>query len=262
MVQLVSPTSGKITIFFCFNFSYNSYFNQVVPGYGFLQDLWRNTALFCEEQARQKKLMKTYSGPVIIAWLPLNQYKPEELSLCVEDEKIILHGQHRYEGEDGFENSEFVKVIKLPDDVDPTTVTSHVTRDGSLLVLNGIKRVEKKIKANDDKYLVKFDLRGFKREEINIQIRGYELMVTAEHRSEEDGSRDFRHRILLPDDADLSSLKSHLCCKGVLIIEVSRDQAFVQRERNVDAMKDDKPRPQDEAKREASGNTGLDQNFH
>ena len=239
MVQLVSPTSGKITIFFCFNFSYNSYFNQVVPGYGFLQDLWRNTALFCEEQARQKKLMKTYSGPVIIAWLPLNQYKPEDISLDVDDENITLRGQHRSEGEDGFENSEFMKTIKLPKDVDPTTVTSHVTRNGSVLVLSGIKRVEKKIKPNDDKFVAKLNLHGFKPEEINIQIRGHELMVIAKHRSEEDGSRDYRRRILLPDDADVSSLTSRLYSNGVLIIEVSRDQAFLQ----------------DEAKQEASGNT-------
>ena len=257
MVQLVSPTSGKITIFFCFNYSYNSYFNQVVPGYGFLQDLWRNTALFCEEQARQKKLMKTYSGPVIIAWLPLNQYKPEEISLYVDDQNITLHGQHRSEGEDGFENSEFMKTIKLPEDVDPTTVTSHVTRDGSLLVLNGIKRVEKKIKPNGDKFMVKLDLRGFKPEEIKFQIRGHVLMVTAKHRSEEGGSRDFRRRVFLPEDADLSSLTSRLCGNGVLIIEVSRDHAFIQRERNVDGMKDDKPRPQDETRREASSNTAV-----
>ena len=252
MVQLVSPTSGKIPIFFCFNFSYNSYFNQVVPGYGFLQDLWRNT-LFCEEQARQKKLMKTYSGPVIIAWLPLNQYKPEEISLYVDDENIILHGQHRSEEEDGFENSEFKKIIKLPEDVDPTTVTSHVTRDGSVLVLNGIKRVEKKIKANHDKFVAKLDLRGFTPEEIKILIRGNELMVIAEHRSEEDCSRDYRRRILLPDDADPSSLTSRLSYKGVLTTKVSRDPAFLQKKRNVDfAMKGDKPRPQDEAKQEAT----------
>ncbi|KAM7440941.1 hypothetical protein ABFA07_009929 [Porites harrisoni] len=223
--------------------SYNSFFNQVVPGYGFLQDLWRSTALFCEEQARQKKLMKTYSGPVIIAWLPLNQYKPEEISLYVDDQNITLHGQHRSEGEDGFENSEFMKTIKLPEDVDPTTVTSHVTRNGSVLVLNGIKRLEKKIKANDDKFVAKLNLRGFKPEEIKIQTRGNELMVIAKHRSEEDGSRDYRRRILLPDDADLSSLTSHLCSNGVLIIEVSRDQAFLQ----------------DEAKQEASGNTEFNQ---
>ena len=253
MVQLVSPTSGKITIFFCFNFSYNSYFNQVIPGYGFLQDLWRNTALFCEEQARQKKLMKTYSGPVIIAWLPLNQYKPEEISLYVDDQNITLHGQHRSEGEDGFENSEFMKTIKLPEDVDPSTVTSHVTRDGSVLVLNGIKHLEKKIKANDDKFVAKLNLSGFKPEEIKIQIRGNELIVIAEHRSEEDCSRDYRRRILLPDDADPSSLTSRLCCKGVLTIKVSRDPAFLQKKRNLDfAMKGDKPRPQDEAKQEAT----------
>ena len=201
--------------------------------------------------------MKTYSGPVKIASLPLNQYKPEEISLDVDGEFITIHGQHRCEGEDGFENSEFKKIIKLPEDVDPTTVTSHVTRDGSLLVLNGIKRIEKKIKPNDGKFVAKLDLRGFKPEEINIQlIRGHELMVIAKHRSEEDGSRDYTRRVLLPDDVDLSSLTSRLSCKGVLTIKVSRDPAFLQKKRNVDsAMKGDNPRPQDEAKQEASGNT-------
>ena len=188
----------------------------------------------------------------------MNQYKPEEISLYVDDENITLHGQHRSEGEDGFENSEFMKTIKLPEDVYPTTVTSHATRDGSVLVLNGIKRLEKKIKANDDKFVAKLNLSGFKPEEIKIQIRGNELMVIAEHRSEEDCSRDYRRRILLPDDADPSSLTSRLCCKGVLTIKVSRDPAFLRKKRNVDfAMKGDKPRPQDEAKQEAtwSGNT-------
>ena len=201
--------------------------------------------------------MKTYSGAVIIASLPLNQYKPEEISLDVDDENITVHGQYRYEGEDGFENSEFKKIMKLPKDVDPTTVTSHVTRDGSLLVLNGIKRIEKKIKPNDGKFVAKLDLRGFKPEEINIQlIRGHELMVIAKHRSEEDGSRDYTRRVLLPDDVDLSSLTSRLSCKGVLTIKVSRDPAFLQKKRKVDsAMKGDNPRPQDEAKQEASGNT-------
>ena len=107
----------------------------------------------------------------------------EEISLDVDDENITLRGQHRSEGEDGFENSEFMKTIKLPKDVDPTTVTSHVTRNGSVLVLSGIKRVEKKIKPNDDKFVAKLNLHGFKPEEINIQGRGHELMVIAKHRS-------------------------------------------------------------------------------
>ena len=46
-------------------------------------------------------------GPIKIASLPLKQYKPEDISFDVDGENIILHGQHRSEGEDGFENNEF-----------------------------------------------------------------------------------------------------------------------------------------------------------
>ena len=112
--------SRKITISFCFIFSYSSYYNQTFPGYGLLGDLWRDIALSFGDQGRDICCQqRKHSGPVTIASLPLNQYKPEEISLDVDGENITLHGQHRSEGEDGFENSEFKKIIKLPEDVDP-----------------------------------------------------------------------------------------------------------------------------------------------
>ena len=57
-------------------------------------------------------------GPIKIATITLNQYKSENISLDVHAEKIILHGQHRSVDENGFENSQFKKVIKIPDGVD------------------------------------------------------------------------------------------------------------------------------------------------
>ena len=94
---------------------------------------------------------------------------------------IILHGQHRSEGEDGFENNDFKKTIKLPDGVDPTTVKSRVIKNlksGSFLVLEGDRRFEEKAKQDDGKFVVKLDLRGFKPEDIKVQLRGHELAVT------------------------------------------------------------------------------------
>ena len=89
----------------------------------------------------------TVQGPIKIASLPLKKYKPEDISLDVDGENIILHGQHRSEGEDGFENNEFKKIIKLPDGVDPTIVKSLVIKNlksGSVLLLEGNRRVEEK----------------------------------------------------------------------------------------------------------------------
>ena len=107
--------------------------------------------------------------------------------------------------------------------------------------------------------MVKLDLRGFKAEDIKVQLRGRELTVTGKHKSEDQGfyfSRDYSHRVLLPDDADLGSVTSRLSEEGLLIIEASRDPALLPKERNLDvSMELDEQSPEDEAKQEESGDT-------
>ena len=232
-----------------------------------MHDLWRDIALASDEQARdtsfqhiQNKL--AVQSPIKIVSLPLKQYKREDISLDVDGENIILHGQHRSEREDGFENNEFKKIIKLPDGVDPTTVKSRVIKTlnkGSVLVLEGDRRVEEKAKQDDGKFVVKLDLRGFKPEDIKVQLRGHELAVTGKHKSEDQGfyfSRDYSNRVLLPDDADLGSVTSRLSKEGLLIIEASRDPALLPKERNVEvSMELDEQEPEEQAKPVASVNT-------
>ena len=242
-------------------------YDEAVPGFGFLHDLWRDIALASDEQARdtsfqhgQNKL--AVQSPIKIASLPLKQYKPEDISLDVDGENIILHGQHRSEREDGFENNEFKKIIKLPDGVDATTVKSRVIKTlnkGNVLVLEGDRRVEEEAKQDDDKFVVKLDLRGFKPEDIKLQLRGHELTVTGKHKSDDQGfyfSREYSHRVLLPVDADLGSVTSRLSKEGLLIIEASRDPALLPKERNVEvSMELDEQGPEDEVKQVASGDT-------
>ena len=227
-----------------------------------MHDLWREIALASDEQARdtsfqhrQNKLV--VQSPIKIASLPLKQYKPEDISLDVDGENIILHGQHRSEREDGFENNEFKKIIKLPNGVDPTTVKSRLIKTlnkGNVLVLEGDRRVEEKAKQDDGKFQVKLDLRGFKAEDIKVLLSGHELTVTGKHKSEDQGfyfSRDYSNRVLLPDDADLGSVTSRLSKEGLLIMEASRDPALLPKERNLDVSM----KLEDEAKQEESGDT-------
>ena len=148
-----------------------------------MNDIWREIALPYDEQARDTSFQRSQNKSAVqsqikIASLPLKQYKPEDISFDVDGENIILHGQHRSEGEDGFENNEFKKIIKLPDGVDPTTVKSRVIKNlksGSFLVLEGDRRLEEKAKQDDGKFVVKLDLRGFKAEDIKAQLRGHDL---------------------------------------------------------------------------------------
>ena len=92
-----------------------------------MNDIWREIALPYDEQARDTSFQRSQNksavqGPIKIASLPLKQYKAEDISLDVDGENIILHGQRRSEGEDAFENNVFKKIIKVPDGIDPTTV--------------------------------------------------------------------------------------------------------------------------------------------
>ena len=230
-LQLVKFRTRPNFLPFHFAFSYRSFYDQVAPVCGFINDLWREIALAHEQEAGRQH------GPIKIASLRLSQYRPEEISVDVDSENITLHGQHRTEDENGFESSEFKKVIKLPQGLDPTSVTSRVSADGDALFLEGIKRVEKKAKGDryHRKYAIQLDLRGFKPEEVKIQRRGQELTITGNQRSEEGGFlQKYNRRVKIPNDADLNSVTTHFSKEGLLTIEASRDPAFLQRERSID----------------------------
>ena len=140
---------------------------------------------------------KDYQGTIKIAYGLIGHYKPEEISLEVDSEKIILHGQHQCDQDDGFDKSEFMRVFKLPPGVDPTTVTSRINPNNGVLVIEGIRQAEDK--ANDDKFESKLHFRGFKPEEIKFHLRSNMLTVTGIKECERHQSRNTYSRcIVLP----------------------------------------------------------------
>ena len=165
-------------------------------------------ALACEQEVGYWVQEQFNKGTVKIASVLLRHFKPENIPLEVDRDKVILHGKHRSEREDGFYRCEFKRVFPLPQNVDPTTVTSRITQDGGVLIIEGLKHVEEK--EDDGKFETKLDVSGFKLEEIKIQLHGKELIVCGE-RKLEDGranrSRGFSHCILLPDDVVVSSVR-------------------------------------------------------
>ena len=183
-------------------------------------------ALACEQEVGYWVQEQSNKGTVKIASVLLRHFKPENIALEVDSDKVILYGKHRSEREDGFYRCEFKRVFPLPQNVEPTTVTSRITQDGGVLIIEGLKHVEEK--EDDGKFETKLDVSGFKLEEIKIQLHGKELIVCGE-RKLEDGranrSRGFSHCILLPDDVVVSSVRSRLSKEGLLTIEASRDPA-------------------------------------
>ena len=203
-------------------------------GYGVFYDLWRETVLAsaCEQQKatyHQRAMKKPHQKTITIACILLGHYQPEEISLEVDSKKVILRGQHQSEQENGFNKSEFTRVYKIPKGVDPTTITSLINQDNGVLVIEGTKQVEDK--ASDGKFEAKLDFRGFRPEEIKLQLRGNTLTVTGMKVSERHQSRNSYSRcIVLPDDVDPGSVTSCLSKEGLLTIKALRSRHVVPQE--------------------------------
>ena len=154
--------------------------------------------------------------------MPLGYYKQEEISLEVDSEKVTLHGLHRFERENGFIASEFKRFFKLPEGVDPATVMSRKTKHGDRLIIEGMKYEERRVK--DRKFELKMDFRGFKPEEIKIQLRKDKLTVSGRSSSKDHPSSDHSRRNLLHSNTVLGSVTSNLSKEGLLSIEASSIQ--------------------------------------
>lgn len=210
-----------------FSPSSRSYYNRAPRAYDFSHDQWkeRKISLPPVQGAASSVYLQTMenSNQEIkkIASLPMSHYKPEEISLEVDNKKISLHGLHRFERENGFISSEFKRYFKLPQDVDPTTVTSRISRNGDLII-EGMKFSKRGVR--DRRFKPKLDFRGLKPEEVKIKLRENELTVTGKRISEDSLSRDYNRPILLPFDVGLGSVTSHLSKEALLSIEATSIQ--------------------------------------
>ena len=78
---------------------------------------------------------------------------------------------------------------------------------------------------NDSKFSVQIDVSHFKPEDLKIQLDGRELKIegSQETKSEHGYSkRSFSKMILLPEDADLTAVKSAISNEGKLQIEAPK----------------------------------------
>ena len=226
------PSRKYLSVFDDLFLSLSYSHNNREPGwFDFFHELWRQMALAYQQEVGFWVHELSNKGTVKIASLLLSHFKPENIALEVDSDKVTLHGKQRLEREDGFNTCEFKRIFPLPQNVDPTTVTSRITQDGGVLVIEGLKRVEEK--EDDGKFEIKLDVSGFKPEEIKIQLHGKELIVCGKRTLGDGGanrSRGFSHRVLLPEDVVVSSVRSRLSKEGLLMVQASRDPALLPRE--------------------------------
>ncbi|XP_054720340.1 protein lethal(2)essential for life-like [Uloborus diversus] len=69
-------------------------------------------------------------------------YQPEEITVKIVNDKIAISAKHEAKGKDVYEFSEMYRSFDLPDNVDPATVTSHLSANGQLTVEAPLKALE------------------------------------------------------------------------------------------------------------------------
>ncbi|XP_047137379.1 uncharacterized protein LOC101235243 isoform X1 [Hydra vulgaris] len=163
--------------------------------------------------------------------LDVKHYKPEEVTLKVEGRVLEVSGKHHNKTENGFETSEFQRKYTISDDVDATAITSIINEDG-VLHIEAPKMLPvsaDSIESTKDNFKYCLDVQGFKPEEISIQVKGRDLVVRGETKTEDRDEhglsfhhKQFTKKVSLPDDVDPSHLSSCFTKNSKLNIEAPR----------------------------------------
>ncbi len=76
------------------------------------------------------------------------------------------------------------------------------------------------ITKNDNDYLVKVEIPGFTKEQVEIKLVGHSLVIKADNKNQ-DNSRQFQHIMKLQNDIDIENIKSKLE-NGILTVIIPR----------------------------------------
>ncbi|KAJ7384791.1 hypothetical protein OS493_020383 [Desmophyllum pertusum] len=192
-----------------------------------------------------------------IATLDVRNYRPDEVSLRVEGNILVVKAKHYSDGSFGFERNEFQRTYPVPQDADPASITSKISQDGYLTIeatrrvvntaendfpLGGFEDTRGEVARIDDKkFSVLLDVTNFAPEEIKVKVVGNELTVSAKHESDTEGhftSRQFNRHFVLPKDVNMNSVMSRMTEEGKLLVEAERKALPPPQERFISIEKD------------------------
>ena len=184
--------------------------------------------------------------------LDVRHYKPDEISLKVDGNKLLVSGKRHEKSDYGFETSQFERSYPIPDDIVAKSFTSKISENG-LLEIEAPKRVVAKASGNvvqqdDTKFKAVFDVSDYKPGEVSVKVQGDLLLVSGEKNveSKDDEERFMQHRqfsrcIPLPKTMKLESLQSKWTKEGKLFIEGEKLPAIEPESRQLEIQheKDD-----------------------
>ncbi|KAH7705846.1 HSP-12.2 protein [Aphelenchoides avenae] len=185
-------------------------------------------------------------------------FTPKEIELQAHENHLSVHCSHDVrQDKHGDVKREISRSYKLPEDVDVSTIKSHLTKNGILYVSAAKKRKQPaqpartievthnwaegewewplqhhdgvvKVHDTPEFFEVGLDAGFFTPKEIEVQAVDGHLRVHFYHeaRTDEEGDvqREITRTYKLPEGIDPSTLKTHLTKRGVLYISATKAQ--------------------------------------
>ena len=84
-------------------------------------------------EPKSKVLVTSEDGKFKVS-LDTSNYQPEEITVKVVDDKLAISAKHEAKSNDVYEYCEMYRSFDLPDNVDPSAITSHLSSSGQLTV--------------------------------------------------------------------------------------------------------------------------------
>ena len=211
------------------------------------------------------KAKVTYDEAKFQVEFDVQDYRPEELSIKTEGDVLIVLAKHETKTENGgsFVSKQFEQRFTLPSGVKPESITSSLSKDGTLTVTAprevpqgaGFKRLEQsnggpnanavyahsnndqeeglphpKVKYDDDKFQISLDCHKYKPEELDVKVEGSTIIITAKQESKEAGgtrTRVFEQKFTLPSGVKAEKVTSTFSRDGYLTITAPRGQGSI-----------------------------------
>ncbi|PVD29124.1 hypothetical protein C0Q70_11721 [Pomacea canaliculata] len=121
----------------CFSRRLDPFWGDVLGAGDFFnpQRIWRGAAVAprTQRQGGMSELVNNESEFRVA--IDVQQFKPEEINIKTKDNSVIINACHEERpDEHGYVKREFTRQYRLPDDIDPNTVTSSLNGDGVLTI--------------------------------------------------------------------------------------------------------------------------------
>eukprot|EP00092_Neocalanus_flemingeri_P002650 GFUD01002838.1.p1 GENE.GFUD01002838.1~~GFUD01002838.1.p1 ORF type:complete len:464 (+),score=130.83 GFUD01002838.1:288-1679(+) len=201
---------------------------------------------------RSPKAKVSYDQDKFQVEFNVQDYRPEELSIKTEGDVLIVLAKHETKAEGGqsFVSNQFEQRFSLPSGVKIEKIASSLSKDGVLTVSAPRENLpissyqkkgeienksgqvfsqseeseglpQPKVSYDDTKFQISLDVKSYSPEDLDVQVEGNSIILTAKQKIKEAGgtrTRVFEQKFSLPNGVKAELVKSTLTREGVLVI--------------------------------------------